>query len=171
MIRPYNSAVLLFAARVQAPLLQLYGLYVLAHGHYSPGGGFQAGAALAGSFLVPRLVEGYPGGVHGFTTRRATVVAVCGILLYFGVGIASMIAPGAEFLDYAGLAALPGWPEAEVATTRSAGSLLIEVGIALTVTGVLVTLFDDLVVRVRDRAPDAGNEPAPAPSAGEEPRS
>jgi multicomponent Na+:H+ antiporter subunit B len=49
VIGGYDSLVVRFAARVQAPLLQLYGIYVLLHGHYSPGGGFQAGAALAAS--------------------------------------------------------------------------------------------------------------------------
>ena len=147
----YQSALLLFAARVQAPLLQLYALYVVVHGHYSPGGGFQAGAALAGSFLVPRLVEGFPAGVHGLTTRRATVLALCGIALYAGVGVVSMLPQGAAFLDYAGLGGLPGWPVAPGGYTRAVGSLLIEVGIAMTVTGVLVTLFDDLVA-----APEEG---------------
>ena len=141
----YQSALLLFAARVQAPLLQLYALYVVVHGHYSPGGGFQAGAALAGSFLVPRLVEGFPAGVHGLTTRRATVLAVCGIALYAGVGVVSMLPWGAAFLDYGGLGGLPFWPLEQGGDTRAVGSLIIEVGIAMTVTGVLVTLFDDLV--------------------------
>ncbi len=145
MIGPYNSAILLFAARLQAPLLQLYALYVLFHGHYSPGGGFQAGAAMAGSFLVPRLVEGIPAGVHGLTTRRASVIALSGILLYAGVGVVSMLMPGAEFLDYSGLAAIPGWPLEQGGATRAVGSLLIEVGITLTVMGVMVMLFDDLV--------------------------
>jgi multicomponent Na+:H+ antiporter subunit B len=144
---PYNSALLLFAARIQAPLLQLYALYVLFHGHYSPGGGFQAGAALAGSFLVPRLVEGLPDGVHGLTTRRATAIALLGIALYGAVGVVSMLDPGTAFLDYAGLGGLPGWPLPPGGGTRAIGSLVIEVGITLTVMGVLVMLFDDLVAR------------------------
>jgi multicomponent Na+:H+ antiporter subunit B len=148
VIDPYRTTIIQFAARIQAPLLQLYALYVLFHGHYSPGGGFQAGAALAGSFLVPRLAEGVPAGVHGLTTRVATSLAVGGMALYGAVGVVSMLEPGTAFLDYDGLAGLPFGLQVG-GQTRAIGSLLIEVGITLTVLGVLVTLFDDLVARER----------------------
>ncbi|MCI0469614.1 MAG: sodium:proton antiporter, partial [Nitrospirae bacterium] len=34
------------------PFIQLFGLYVIAHGHGSPGGGFQGGCILAASFVL-----------------------------------------------------------------------------------------------------------------------
>lgn len=149
MTRAYGSVIVRFVARVQAPLLQMYGLYVLLHGHYSPGGGFQAGAALAGSFLIPRVVRGMEEGQRGLTTRRATVLAVGGIVLYAVVGVLGFLLPGGEaFLDYNGLDGLP-WAMPGGGTTRAIGSLLIEVGIALTVTGVIITLHDDLVSEPR----------------------
>ena len=80
MMQRSESVVVTLAGRVQAPLLQLYALYVLLHGHYSPGGGFQAGANLAGSFLIFRITEGYPGGLKGLSTRGATYLALIGII-------------------------------------------------------------------------------------------
>jgi multicomponent Na+:H+ antiporter subunit B len=40
-------------------VLALFGLYVMAHGHLTPGGGFQAGVMIAGAFLLVYLTDGY----------------------------------------------------------------------------------------------------------------
>jgi multicomponent Na+:H+ antiporter subunit B len=150
MTGPYGGILILFASRTLSPMMQLYGVYVLVHGHYSPGGGFQAGAALAGSYLMPRIVEGSHAGQHGLTTRRATHVAIAGMLLYALVGIASIMGgTGATFLDYSGLAGLVGATPAGGAT-RAIGSLLIELGITMTVMGILVILYDDLVAKSQE---------------------
>ncbi len=149
MIRPHDSVVVRFAGRVQAPLLQLYALYVLFHGHYSPGGGFQAGATLAGSFLLFRITEGYPAGLRGLTTRRATTLAVIGVAIYLSFGLLGLLLPpGQAFLDYASLAGLP-WPMPQGAAVRALGTLGIECGVTLTVMGTMTTLFDDLVSKTR----------------------
>ncbi len=147
----YDSLIVRFAARVQAPLLQLYALYVLFHGHYSPGGGFQAGAALAGSYLMPRVAEGAVAGNRGLTTRGATVLAVCGVLVYGLTGLLSLLLGGTAFLDYSGLANLP-WPMPHGPAVRAIGSLTVEIGVAMTVMGVMITLYDDLVARPREGA-------------------
>ena len=140
----YDSPIVRFAARIQAPLLQVYAFYVLWHGDISPGGGFQAGAALAGSFLMPRIAEGFPAGLRGLTTRRATWIAAAGVLVYGGTGLLCLLLGGHAFLDYSALHHLP-WPMPAGAATRAVGSLVVEVGVTFTVMGVMVTLFDDLV--------------------------
>lgn len=140
----YDSAIVRFAARVQAPLLQIYALYVLLHGDFSPGGGFQAGAALAGSFLIPRIAEGMEKGMRGMTTHRATMFAVGGVIVYGGTGLLCLILGGHYFLDYSALEHLP-WPMPHGGPTRAVGSLIVEIGVAMTVMGVMITLFDDLL--------------------------
>jgi multicomponent Na+:H+ antiporter subunit B len=140
----YDSPILRFAARVQAPLLQLYALFVLAHGHYSPGGGFQAGAAFAASYLLPRIAEGVGPGSRGLSTRSATLLAVGGVLVYGLTGLLSLLLGGSAFLDYSGLANLP-WPMPHGAAVRAIGTLTVEVGVTMTVMGVMITLYDDLV--------------------------
>jgi multicomponent Na+:H+ antiporter subunit B len=37
--------------RILIPFIQLFGLYVIAHGHHSPGGGFQGGVILGASII------------------------------------------------------------------------------------------------------------------------
>lgn len=144
----YDSLIIRFAARVQAPLLQLYALYVLAHGHYSPGGGFQAGATLAASFLLPRIAEGVDAGQRGLTTRGATLLAVGGVAVYGLTGLVSLLCGGSAFLDYSGLAYLP-WPMPPGAAVRAIGTLSVETGVAMTVMGVLIMLYDDLISKPR----------------------
>ena len=159
MRRTYDSLVVRFAGRLQAPLLQLYALYVLLHGHYSPGGGFQAGAAMAGSYLILRITEGYEDGMRGFTTRRATWLAYAGVALYGLTGLLPMLLVGKPFLDYSGLDALP-WPMPGGAATRAIGTVTIEVGVTMAVMGIMVTLFDDLLsYRSNNAAHASGGEP------------
>ncbi|MDD4457744.1 MAG: MnhB domain-containing protein, partial [Syntrophotalea acetylenica] len=43
------------AVRLLVPFIQLFGLYVIVHGHYSPGGGFQGGVILGSSFILLAL--------------------------------------------------------------------------------------------------------------------
>ena len=53
-----ESIIIQTAFRYAIPLIFLYAIYVLTHGEYSPGGGFQAGALLAMVVVLSRLVEG-----------------------------------------------------------------------------------------------------------------
>jgi multicomponent Na+:H+ antiporter subunit B len=38
-----TNPILSLVSRVVSPFIMLYALYVIFHGHYSPGGGFQGG--------------------------------------------------------------------------------------------------------------------------------
>ena len=105
------------------------------HGHSSPGGGFQGGVILASSFMLLVLCDGLDAVQQRFSVTRATVVTSTGVLLYAGVGVVSLFL-GANYLDYGIL------PSAE---PRSLGMLVIEVGVGITVTGALVSIFYDLL--------------------------
>ena len=41
--------------RLLVPVIQLFAFYVLAHGHVSPGGGFQGGVIMGASFILVAL--------------------------------------------------------------------------------------------------------------------
>ena len=58
MIRPHDSVIVHTLARVFTPIIQLFALYVLVHGHHSPGGGFQAGTLFAASVILSILAFG-----------------------------------------------------------------------------------------------------------------
>ena len=46
--------------RMVIPVIQIFALYVVAHGHHSPGGGFQGGVMLGASFILFALAFGSP---------------------------------------------------------------------------------------------------------------
>ena len=97
MIRPHDSVIVHTLARVFTPIIQLFALYVLFHGHYSPGGGFQAGTLFAASVILPIIVFGIQGSLI-VLERRAIILGGIGILLYAGIGLVPLIL-GDEFFD------------------------------------------------------------------------
>ena len=129
------SIIVKVVCRRLVPFVQIFGLYVIMHGHSSPGGGFQGGVILASSFMLLVLCDGLDAVQQRFSVTRATVVTSTGVLLYAGVGVVSLFL-GANYLDYGIL------PSAE---PRSLGMLVIEVGVGITVTGALVSIFYDLL--------------------------
>ena len=134
---PFGSPVLDAACRLLAPLILLFAIYVLVHGHDSPGGGFQSGTLLAGTFILIRLVRGH-GSKWGPDRTGALRLACCGVGLYAVIGFLSLFCAG-SYLDY-GVLPLPF----ATAKVRAMGTLGIEIGVTMGVTGVLVLIFDTL---------------------------
>lgn len=139
MRQHYDDRVVALSARLMTPFIQLFALYVVFHGHYSPGGGFQGGAMLAASFVLIRLSIGTAAAQSQFQRSWGTPVSSIGVLVFLGTGLIVLFL-GFNFLDYAGLPL--GLPESEL---RNAGILAIELGVAITVTATLTSIYDDLV--------------------------
>jgi multicomponent Na+:H+ antiporter subunit B len=133
------SLIVRVTARFVAPIIQIFALYVLFHGHYSPGGGFQGGVMIAASIILLRLALGTRATRALLVTSLATRGAALGALIYLGVG-ALAFRFGGEFLDY-GMIPFSD----DEAMRRSHGILLIEAGVALACTAALVAIYDDLV--------------------------
>lgn len=136
MIRAeFGSPLIDTAARLLVPYMLLFALYVLFHGHHSPGGGFQGGTVLAAALILVRLVRGGRPG-WGLSRRGAAAAACLGVLVYAGVGLAPLFF-GANYLDYAALPApLP------VPQRRWLGILGVEIGVTIAVMGTMLLIFD-----------------------------
>lgn len=130
------SPIVILVGRVAAQLIQIFALYVIFHGHYSPGGGFQGGALLAASILLQRMIGGREVSEASFPSRWGPRVGAVGALIFLTIGAVAMV--GGEYLDYAHLG---GGPEPAM---RAHGILLAEIGIALAVMGTLVAIYDTL---------------------------
>jgi len=52
------SVIVKKAAQLISGLIFLYGIYIILHGHLTPGGGFAGGALIAGSFILLILAFG-----------------------------------------------------------------------------------------------------------------
>jgi multicomponent Na+:H+ antiporter subunit B len=51
------SVIVATGSRLLFPLILLFGIYILLHGHLTPGGGFQGGAVIASGFLLLYLAH------------------------------------------------------------------------------------------------------------------
>lgn len=124
---------------IVAPFILLFGMYIIVHGHYSPGGGFQGGAMLAASVILLRLVLGSEIGQLQFKSTWGTPLGSLGVLIYFGTGLAAVFF-GGTFLNYHFL------PIAQEASMRrSFGILFVEIGVGLAVMAILISIYDDLL--------------------------
>ena len=125
--------------RMLIPFIFLFGLYVQFHGDYGPGGGFQAGAILASAVILYALLEGEARALRALPMSVLKWLVAGGALLYGAVGIAGMLL-GSNFLDYSVLASDP-------ITGQHIGIILIELGVGITVTGVLLCVFHAFAAR------------------------
>lgn len=124
-------------ARTFIPLIQIFGLYVLAHGHYSPGGGFQGGVIFAAAYILLAVSHDMRTALFHMSERATHLLSAAGVLIFAGIGVLCMI-NGYNFLDYDGLAGILGMP---LTTGHSFGILLVETGVGLTVTAALIMIF------------------------------
>lgn len=136
----FNSPIIVLGARFLTPYILVFGLYVIFHGHYSPGGGFQGGTLLAAAVLLIRVATGSRVARLQLREFATTPLAVIGVVIYFATGFTAMIT-GGYFLDY-GQLPIPGM---EPYWLRYTGILIIEVGVGLAVMAILVMIFDNMV--------------------------
>ena len=130
-----DQVVLRIITKLLVPYMLVFGVYVIAHGELGPGGGFQGGVILAAGFILYGLVWGKEE-LQRFVPRRATdLLAAGGVLLYSGVGVATM-ALGGRFLDYSMFNA------DNKGDGEALGMLLIEYGVGITVCTVMITIYD-----------------------------
>ncbi len=140
MNRQFDSPIVLLGARLLSPYIMLFGWYVIIHGHYSPGGGFQGGALLAAAVLLIRVAGGKRVSRLQIQEFATTPLAVIGVVIYFATGLVAM-AMGGHFLDYEALP-IPGM---EPGYLRYTGILIIEVGIGLAVMAILIMIYDNMI--------------------------
>ncbi len=114
------------------PLIVLFALYVQFHGDFGPGGGFQAGAIMAVAILLHGLIFGFDATRQAVPPSVVRFVAACGVTLYTGVGFATLLM-GEKFLDYDAFG--------HGAHGQHLGILLVELGVLLTVAGVMAAIF------------------------------
>lgn len=112
----------------------LFAFYVQFHGDYSPGGGFQAGVIMAVAFVLYGVVFGLRKVQKVFPAWFVHKLVALGVLIYAGTGVASLFL-GYNFLDYG--AFNPNHPS----HGQHWGILVVELGVGVTVTGVMVAIY------------------------------
>jgi len=135
MIAKHESIIIKTIARLLTPFIQIFALYVIMHGHSSPGGGFQGGVILGASFILLGISFGMKEVKKRFSEKLLTISTSLGVFIYAGIGFLCLIL-GANFLDY-GILPIP--------EPRGMGMLGIEIGVGITVMAVMVSIFHDLL--------------------------
>lgn len=135
-----NEVILRTTARLAAPIIAVYALYLLLRGHNEPGGGFIAGLVSAAALTLMRMAG--MGLAHPSADRRRkrwdfASLAALGLLVAALTGIGAMLA-GRPFLTSAVVALdLPVLGHVELAS-----AVLFDVGVFLVVVGTAMTIVE-----------------------------
>ncbi len=151
-----DDLVLRVVAKLLIPFILLFALYVQFHGDFGPGGGFQAGVILAAAVIFYALVYGLAAGAHGGARAAGRIDDGLGVLIYAGVGVAGLLL-GGNFLDYFVL-------DHDPVHGQHRGIFWVEVGVAVTVSGVMLKIFYMFADRghvdeLDDEDPGAADDP------------
>jgi len=122
------------------PFIQLFALYVVAHGDLSPGGGFQGGVIFGASVILYVLAFGMPEGRKRISEKMSDILTSTGVLIFAGIGVMCLFAGGA-FLEYNALAIWSDHPEYAKHHASHLGIYGIEIGVGITVAAVMITIF------------------------------
>lgn len=127
-------------SQLMCGLIFMYGIYIITHGHLTPGGGFAGGAIVAGSFILLILAFGSEVVSLRKEETSTTVTESMSLLLVIilataGLWLGSMV----FFNNYL--------PKGEIGELISAGLIpLYNVLIGIEVAAALLTIFLALVI-------------------------
>lgn len=115
------------------PFILLFALYVQFHGHYSPGGGFQAGVIVAAAVVFYAIVFGLEACKRVVPMAAVELMVSLGVVIFAGTGVIALLA-GYNFLDYTPLLSDP-------VEAQYWGIFIVELGVLVTVAGAMVAIF------------------------------
>ncbi|MDQ3447275.1 MAG: Na(+)/H(+) antiporter subunit B [Pseudomonadota bacterium] len=137
-----GDLVLRVVAKLLIPFMLLFALYVQFHGELGPGGGFQAGVIIAAAIVFYAIIFGLPSAQRLLPDAVVETMVAAGVLIFAGVGVLGIVL-GGNYLDYFVLDPNP-------VHGQERGIFWIEIGVAVTVAGVMLKIFYMFAGRKRD---------------------
>ncbi len=137
----YQDTITQTICRLMVPFMQLFALYVIAHGHHSPGGGFQGGVILGASFILLGISYDLKTILNRMREKANVILANVGVLLYAGIGFLALLL-GANYLDYSILSKI--LPSVTHVEARSLAMLGVEIGVGITVMAIVISVYTNL---------------------------
>jgi len=137
-----RDLVLRVLAKLLIPFVLLFALYVQFHGDFGPGGGFQAGVIIAAAIIFYALIYGVETARKAMPDWLVEIMLASGVLIYAGVGLVGLLL-GGNYLDYFVL-------DHDPVLGQHRGIFWVEVGVAVTVSGVMLKIFYMFASRGRD---------------------
>jgi multicomponent Na+:H+ antiporter subunit B len=126
--------------RLLIPFIQLFALYVIAHGHHSPGGGFQGGVILGASIMLLAISHDLRTAVQRMREKVDALLSATGVIIYAGTGALCLLL-GLNFMDYGALASVL---YVDPVTARSHGILIVEIGVGIAVMTTVIWIYNNV---------------------------
>lgn len=86
--------------RLTVGLILLYGIYIVLHGHLTPGGGFAGGVIVALSFVHLMLAFGREAALKKLSQLQASIAESVGALLFLVIVLAGFVGGSYFFLNF-----------------------------------------------------------------------
>jgi multicomponent Na+:H+ antiporter subunit B len=136
-----NDLIVKTVARMLFPFIQVYGIYIILHGHLSFGGGFSGGALVGSSFILFTIIFGLKASEQLLPHHLSAKLESAGILVYLSVGLAGIV-----FADRFLSNADAGFPLGQFGRLISAGMIpILTLAIGVKVASTMITLFQRLL--------------------------
>ena len=97
-------------SRKLAPFILLFGCYLIAYGHLSPGGGFQGGVVLASGIILLVLCKGVAPIQVLFPHAAVSLVEILGFLTFLLIGLVGLITRGGFLMNFLPLSVVTETP-------------------------------------------------------------
>lgn len=127
-------------SQLMCGLIFMYGIYIVTHGHLTPGGGFAGGAIIAGSFILLILAFGSEVVNLRKEETKTTVTESMSLLIVIILAVAGIwLGSQVFFNNYL--------PKGEIGQLISAGLIpVFNILIGIEVAAALLTIFLALVI-------------------------
>lgn len=124
---------------VLTPFIALFSLYIITHGHLTPGGGFQGGVILGVISIIFSIIYGSAFDYRRYSPKSKTILETGGALLFIIIGVLGIIFEGV-FLDNL------NFINTGLGSLISAGSIpIINIGIGFKVGAGLAIIFYSMI--------------------------
>lgn len=134
------STIVKKVTQVLVGIIFMYGIYIMLHGHLSPGGGFAGGVIIAGAFILLILAFGSNALKLKKEAAGSSNTESIGILMVVVLAVMAMLF-GAKVFFFNFL------PKGEAGELLSAGVIpLYNIFIGIEVAGAILTIFLALVI-------------------------
>lgn len=96
------SLIVKTVTRITFGLMLLFGIYIILHGHLTPGGGFAGGVIIALSFIHIMLAFGKETAFKQMSEAASHIMESIGALLFFIIGVIGIATGGYFLLNFLG---------------------------------------------------------------------
>jgi multicomponent Na+:H+ antiporter subunit B len=129
-------------SRLLFPFMVLFGVYIILHGHLTPGGGFQGGVIIAASFVMLWLAYSLEQSPIEFKLFRTEVLEAIGGLTLATVGLVGLVMGVGKFFGHV-------LPLGILGNVFSGGDLpLLNIGVGIEVAASIILVFYAMLRKV-----------------------